>query len=199
VKRATILCAAVVAVALAASPLAATTSDLSLFGSYTKPDSADNSYGGGAKLRFGFFELRGTYYSDLTYQQSNDSCPPFCANNKPRLHFVPLEAGLVYKFDQWSNGGDFAPIAPFIGGGAGYYLISEVNEDAFGHASNEWGWYGVVGTDINFSRAFGLVVEFQYRRVRGTVNGPDVGDLTFTHTSLQLGGPTGNVGIVWHF
>ncbi len=189
---------AAAALLLLASPLAATTSDFSIFGSYEKPQDADNTWGGGAKLRFWIFELRGTYFSDITYHEANNGgCPPFCANNKPRINFVPLEAGLVYKFDH--NGEQFTPVAPFIGGGAGYYLIHQVNENEFGRIGNEWGWYGVAGTDINFNRVFGLVVEFQYRRVRGTVNGPDVGDLNFTHTSLQLGGPGGNVGVVWHF
>ena len=197
VKARTMLCA-VLAVALAASPLAAMSNDFGVFGSYIKPSDADNSWGGGAKLRFGFIDLRATYFTDLTYRQSNEVCPPFCANTKPKLKFVPLEAGLVYKFDDW-GGHERQPVSPFIGGGAGYYLLRGVNEGVFGHFQNEWGWYGVAGTDINFNPNFGLLLEFQYRRVRGTVTGPNPSDLTFTKTTLQLGGPGGNVGVVWHF
>jgi opacity protein-like surface antigen len=191
-----ILCA-VAALVLMASPLAAMTNDFGIFGSYIKPSDADNSWGGGAKLRFGFFELRGTYFTDLTYKQSSEVCPPFCANSKPKLKFVPLEAGLVYKLSDWTD--QAMPVSPFIGGGAGYYLLSQVNENMFGHIKDEWGWYAVGGTDINFTPHFGLLLEFQYRRVRGTVTGPNIENLNFTKTSLQLGGPSGNVGVVWHF
>ena len=199
VKAKPIFCA-LAAVALMSSPLAAAmSSDFGIFGSYAKPSDADNSFGGGAKVRFAFIDLRGTYYTDLTYKQSNQVCPPFCANGKPKLKFAPLEAGLVFKPSDWTDTQTFQVVSPFIGGGAGYYLLSQVNEDAFGHAKDEWGWYAVGGTDINFTPRFGLLLEFEYRRVRGTVTGPDVGNLNFTKTTLQLGGPGGNVGVVWHF
>jgi len=183
--------------ALTASPMAAMTNDFGIFGSYIKPSDADNAFGGGAKIRIGFLDLRGTYFTDLTTKQSSEVCPPFCSNSKPKVKFAPLEAGLVFKYGDLS--GQRQPVDPFIGGGAGYYLLSQVNEGEFGHISDEWGWYGVAGTDINFTPRFGLLLEFQYRRVRGTVTGPNVGNLNFTKTTLQLGGPGGNVGVVWHF
>ncbi len=189
---------AALALVLTASPALAATNDFAIFGSYIKPQSADNSWGGGVKARFAFFELRGTYFTDLTYQNSNDVCPPFCSNHKPRLRFAPLEAGLVYNYADW-NGRDFTPVSPYIGGGAGYYLINQTNSGTFGHAPNEFGWYGVGGLNINFNPAIGMMVEFQYRRVRDTVTGPNIGDLSFNKTSLQLGGPGGNVGVVFHF
>lgn len=196
-SKCTILSVALV-LALAASPLAAVSNDFGVFGSYIKPSDADNSWGGGAKVRFAFVDLRASYFTDLTLRQSNEVCPPFCANQKPKVKFAPLEAGLVFKFDDWTDQ-PRQPVSPYIGGGAGYYLLHQVNEGAFGHLKNEWGWYGVAGTDINFNPNFGLMVEFQYRRVRGTVSGPNPSDLTFTKTTLQLGGPGGNVGVVWHF
>lgn len=190
---------AVAAVALVSAPLAAMTNDFGVFGSYIKPSDADNSFGGGAKLRFGLIDLRATYFTDLTAKQAEDVCPPFCSNSKPKVKFVPLEAGLVFKFSDWMDQGDqrFQVVSPFIGGGGGYYLLSEVNENAFGHLKNEWGWYAVAGTDVNFNPHWGLLLEFQYRRVRGTVTGP-ASDPNFTKTTLQLGGPGGNVGLVWH-
>ncbi|MBV8201481.1 MAG: outer membrane beta-barrel protein [Acidobacteria bacterium] len=196
-NRGTIACAAL-ALALAASPLAAMTNDFGVFGTYIKPSDADNAWGGGAKARFGFVDLRAAYFTDLTARQAEEACPPFCSNAKPKIKFAPLEAGLVFKFSDWS-GQPNPPVSPYIGGGAGYYLLHQVNEGVFGHLNNEWGWYAVGGTDINFNPNFGLMVEFQYRRVRGTVTGPNPSDLNFTKTTLQLGGPGGNVGVVWHF
>jgi hypothetical protein len=78
-KAKTILCT-IAALALASSSLAAMTNDFAVFGSYIKPSDADNSFGGGAKLRIGFIDLRATYFTDLTRRESNEVCPPFCAN-----------------------------------------------------------------------------------------------------------------------
>jgi opacity protein-like surface antigen len=176
-------------------PAAATTSDFGIFGAFTKPNDADNAWGGGAKVRFGFFELRGTYFTNITARESNNSCPPFCSNDKPRVRFTPLEAGLVYKFNDEAK----ETLSPFIGGGAGYYLLHE-SQPQFGRLDNQWGYYGVVGTDVNFTPQIALMLEANYRRVRGTIRGDSIDNITLNEgTHLQLGGPGFNAGVVWHF
>jgi hypothetical protein len=190
-NRKRILCSLAL-LALAACPALAYTSDFALYGSYTKPQKADNAFGGGVKLRFGYFEMRSTYFSGLTEHQSDFSCPPFCANSKPRIQFWPLEAGLVYKFEQDQT------IQPYLGAGAGYYFLHQTHT-VFGTLKDEAGFYGVVGTDINFSRNFGLMIEGNYRRVRATVHITEGQPALTEGVKLQLGGPGVNAGFVWHF
>jgi hypothetical protein len=174
-------------------PASAANNDFALYGSYTKPQDADNSWGGGAKLRFGFFEIRSTYFNGIDERRSDFPCPPLCSNSKPRIQFVPLEAGLVYKFRQDPT------IQPYLGAGGGYYFLRQTNS-AFGKLNDEAGFYGVIGTDINFGRNVGLMIEGNYRRVRATVkdNSSDIPTLR-EGVRLQLGGPGVNAGIVWHF
>jgi hypothetical protein len=179
--------------ALAAGPACLHASDFAVYGAYTKPQDADNSWGGGVKLTFGYFEIRSTYFKGINERPSDFPCPPLCSSSKPRIQYVPLEAGLVYKFKQDPT------LQPYLGAGGGYYFLRRTGS-GFGRVNDEAGFYGVVGTDINFSRGFGLMVEANYRRVRATVK-DNSSDVPVLHEGvrLQLGGPGVNAGLVWHF
>jgi hypothetical protein len=184
---------ALVMAALLAGPACAQNNDFAIYGAFTKPQDADNSWGGGIKERFGFFELRATYFQGITERPSDFPCPPFCSSRKPKIQYVPLEAGLVYKFRQDPT------IQPYIGAGGGYYFLRRTSS-TFGKVNDEAGFYGVVGTDINFSRRVGLMIEGNWRHLRATVkdSSSDVPTLR-EGVKLQLGGPGINAGLVWHF
>jgi opacity protein-like surface antigen len=165
---------------LAAPAMAA---DLAVFGSYWATEDADDALGVGGKVRFGIVELRGTYFSDVT------------ADTEPeRFDFevsaIPLEAGLAFKFAENER------FSPYIGGGAGYYLLDTTEGDI----DDEVGFYGVIGTDFGNPDGLSFMVEGIYRNMEASVRGdldddPDVDE----DVDIQLGGFGINAGLVWRF
>lgn len=178
----TFLCA-IAALGLLSAPAVA--ADFTAMGSYWNTKDADEALGAGAKLRFGIVELRGTYFSDVT------------ADTEPeRFDFevsaIPLEAGLAFKFAENER------FSPYIGGGAGYYLLDTTEGDI----DDEVGYYAVLGTDFGVGATENLAfnVEAIYRNMEATVRGdldddPDVDD----EVDFQLGGLGINAGVVWRF
>jgi hypothetical protein len=181
----------VAALALLAVP--ATASDFALFGAYQDTDDANEGLGVGGRLRFNYFELRATYFDDVTSEVDfgGDDCPPDCVENDDfDLKFVPLEAGLVFKFAETDR------FRWFIGGGAGYYII----DTDFAEVDDEVGYYGVIGTDIFFGGNFGMTIEGMYRNMEATVRQADSDDVDVDEeVDIQLGGIGANVGLVWRF
>lgn len=177
----TILCAAT-ALALAAGPAMA--SDFAVFGSYWSTDDAEEAIGGGAKLRFGIVELRGTYFSDVTADTSPE-------RNDFEVQVIPLEAGLAFNFAENER------FSPYVGGGAGYYMI----DTNIGEVDDEVGWYGVVGTNIGTPGGLSFMAEAIYRNMEATVTDedditdPDIDD----EVDFDLSGIGVNVGLVWRF
>ena len=171
-----------VALALLAGPAAA--ADFGAFGSYWSTEDADEALGVGGKLSFGrIFELRATYYSDVTSDTEPES-------EDFEIKALPLEAGLAFKFAQGER------FTPYIGGGAGYYLLDTNRFDI----DDEVGYYAVLGADIKGASGLGFMVEGIYRNMEATVRGelddnPDVDD----EVDLQLGGFGVNAGLVWSF
>lgn len=175
---------AVAALTLLAGPASAT--DFSVFGSYWDTKDADEALGGGAKLRLGrFVELRGTYFSDVT------------ADTEPeRFDFevsaIPIEAGLVFNFAENET------FSPYVGGGAGYYLLDTTEGDI----DDEIGFYAVLGAE--FARqpsGLGFMVEAIYRSMEATITEDDDGfpddiedDVVFDLDGLGL-----NAGVTWRF
>jgi opacity protein-like surface antigen len=174
----TILCA-LAALAILAGPAAAT--DFTLYGAYQDTKDADQGVGIGGKLGFGIFELRATYFDDVTTDTGR---------NDFEIKMLPLEAGLAFKF---APGDRFSP---YIGGGAGYYLL-DTNR---GEVDDEVGYYAVLGANFTGVSGLGFNVEGIYRSMEATVTGnsitnPNIRD----RTKIQLGGLGVQGGLVWHF
>jgi outer membrane protein W len=177
----------------AAPAQAQITGDVAAYGSWISPQDGNNAYGGGAKVRFGFFEFRGTYFDSITTNHVVSNCPPFCGGQRFTIRDIPVEAGLNFKLLQ----NDY--FKPYIGGGAGYYFL-QGNNSEFGNIKDEFGWYVVGGSDFMVDKNFGFFAEAQYRRVRGTVREASTNDVSLSSTvPLQLGGIGINAGIVLHW
>lgn len=173
---------AVVAMALLAWPARA--ADFGLFGAYWDTDDADEAVGIGGKLTFArFLQIRATYFNDVT----PDTDPE---NQDFELRALPLEAGLVFNFAENDR------VSPYIGGGAGYYLL----DTNFGDVDDEVGWYGVLGVDFTGPSGLGLTVEGIYRNMEATVRGDlDEDPELDEDVDIQLGGIGVNAGLVWKF
>lgn len=177
----TILCAAT-ALALAAGPAMA--NDFAVFGSYWDTKDAEEALGGGAKLRFGFFEVRGTYFSDVTADQSPE-------RNDFEVSAIPLEVGLAFNFAENER------FSPYVGGGGGYYML----DTNIGEVDDEIGFYGVLGANIGDPDGVSFMAEAIYRQMEGTVTNedeitdPDIDD----EVDFDLSGLGVNVGLVWRF
>jgi opacity protein-like surface antigen len=171
---------AVAAVVLLAGPASA--ADFGLFGSYWDTSDADEALGGGVKLNFArFLELRATYFSDVTADTTPES-------RDFEVKAIPLEAGLVFKFAPGER------FTPYIGGGAGYYLL-DTNR---GDIDDETGWYAVAGADIKTERGIGFMAEAIYRSMEATVRDDDPTDI-IDRVNIDLGGFGVNAGLVWSF
>ena len=165
---------------LGALPAAAT--DFGVHGAYWDTQDADQALGVGARLKFGIFEVRGTYFSDVTADTEPES-------RDFEISAIPLEAGLNFGF------GHDLPVNPYIGGGVGYYLL-DTNR---GDVNDEVGWYAVAGLDFPTRAGFGINVEGIYRGMEATVD--NLGDSTHIRdrVDLNLDGFGLNAGIVWKF
>ena len=166
--------------ALLAGPASA--ADFGLFGSYWDTKDADNAVGVGGKIDFAHhFELRASYFSDLTADTSPES-------RDFEIKAIPLEAGLNFKFAPSDR------FTPYVGGGIGYYLL-DTNR---GDIDDETGWYGVVGANIRGSSSLGFMVEGIYRGMEATVRGDDPSDIT-GKVNVDFGGLGVNAGLLWSF
>jgi hypothetical protein len=166
--------------AVLAQPVAA---DFAVFGAYQDTEDADEAMGVGGNLRFGWFELRGTYFSDVTADTEPES-------RDFEVKMVPLEAGVALRF------GEADRFHPYVGAGAGYYLL----DTSEGDIDDEVGFYAVAGTDVDFSESFGLNVEAIYRSMEGTIRGDlDDDPELIEEGELELGGLGLNAGLVFRF
>ena len=179
-KTKALLLALAVAGLLAAVPASAT--DFTVGGAYWDTKDADQALGVYGKLGFGLFELRGTYFSDVT-ADTNPEHRDF------EVSAIPLEAGLKWDFARDER------VNPYVGGGAGYYLL-DTNR---GDVNDEVGWYAVAGLDFPTRAGFGINVEGIYRGMEATVD--NLGDSTHIRdrVDLNLDGFGLNAGIVWKF
>jgi len=180
------------AVTLAAMGLMARPANASGFtigGAYWDTKDLDEGVGGTAKLTLGrYFELRGSYFSDLT----SDTSPE---RFDFELKAIPVEAGVAWHF------ADDAPFSPYVGGGAGYYFLDTTE----GEIDDEVGWYAVVGADFGkMSSGLSFNVEAIYRGMEATVREnrddtiPDSGDID-EDVDLDISGLGVNAGITWRF
>jgi hypothetical protein len=184
---------------LLAGPAAA--SELALFGSYWQPSEFDDTVGGGLLFGFGSgvvqFELRGTYYPDITEDLNDllDSDDDFLDNFE--LKAIPAEAGILFNFAPGSN------VSPYLGGGATYYIL----DSNIGEVDDEVGFYVKGGLRVGGAGggSVGFLAEALYRNVEGSVKFDpqdlgDIDDVDFEDDfDLDLSGFAANVGIVFRF
>jgi hypothetical protein len=164
-------------------------SGITVGGAYWDTKDLDEGVGGTAKLTLGrYFELRGSYFSDLT----SDTSPE---RFDFELRAIPVEAGLAWHF------AEDAPFSPYVGGGAGYYFLDTTE----GEIDDELGWYAVVGGDFGrMSSGVSFNVEAIYRNMEATVREnrddtlPDSGDID-DKVNLDIGGFGVNAGVTWRF
>jgi hypothetical protein len=155
-----------------------------IYGSYWDTKDAQSGYGGGAKVSWGIFELRGTYFNDVTAKRVPDRFDF-------KLHAAPIGAGL--KFDLTHND---TGVNPYVGGGAAYYLLS-TNQ---GKTQDEVGWYAIAGLDIPTRSTVGVNVEAIYHGVRGTVKDLRTDNVHIVNrTNIDLSGIGVNAGVTWRF
>jgi hypothetical protein len=188
----------ILALLLAVVPAAA--SDLAIFGSYWQPSDFEDTAGGGLRFTFGSgvvqFELRGTYYPDLTedlndlLDTDDDDLEDF------ELKAIPAEAGIVFNFAPGSS------VSPYIGGGATYYIL----DSNIGEIDDEAGFYVKGGLQAGGGGGgVGFLVEALYRNVEGSVKFDpqdfgDIDDVDFDDEfDLDLSGFAANVGVVFRF
>src|SRR5687767_9846243 len=107
-KKPRIVLAAVLALVFACGVAPAT--DLGIHGAYWDTKEGDQAFGLGAKLRFSFFEIRGTYFDDVTADVEPEV-------SDFEIKAYPIEAGLVIQLLKNSV------FRPYIGGGGGYYIL----------------------------------------------------------------------------
>ena len=167
------ICLLGLGVAMPAVGLAQSESTVGVYGSWWDTDEADDAFGIGAKGRLGMFELRGTYYEDLT------------SNSIVEVEAMPIDAGVAFNFAP-----DMA-INPFVGAGVSYFLL----DTNVGDIDDEVGWYAVVGGELGMAEGISLMAELMYRDVEGTV---EDGGVT-SQPDIDLSGITANVGAAWRF
>jgi opacity protein-like surface antigen len=157
--------------------------EFTVYGSYWNTKDAQSGYGGGAKVGWSFFELRGTYFNDVTAKRVPDRFDF-------KIHAAPIGAGL--KFDLTHD----TPVTPYLGAGAEYYLLSTNR----GSTQDEVGWYGVAGLDFATSPKMGVNVEAIWHDVRGTVKNLTTDDVHIVDRAhLDLSGLGANAGVYWRF
>jgi hypothetical protein len=157
--------------------------EFGVYGSYWDTKDAASGYGGGAKVSWGLFELRGAYFNDVTAKRVPDRVDF-------KLHAAPVGAGL--KFDLTRD----TPVTPYLGAGAAYYLLS-TNQ---GSTQDEVGWYGVAGLDITTPSRVGVNVEAIWHDVRGTVKNLNTDNIHIVDRArVDLSGLGVNAGLVWKF
>jgi hypothetical protein len=175
---------AVAALGLLARPAAA--AEIGVGAAYWDTKDADEALGVATKVTFGrFWELRGTYFSDVTSNTSPEA-------TDFEIRAIPLEAGLAFHF------APDAPISPYVGGGAGYYFLDTTE----GQIDDEVGWYAVAGGDFGrLPSGMSFNVEAIYRNMEATVRNDPDSDLPNVDDDvhIDLSGLGFNAGVVWRF
>ena len=183
---------------IASTPAARAELGFSLYGSYWEPDDTSDAGGGGIELLFPIsprwdVDLRASYFEELDAEpldQLGDAESPFQEHG---LEVLPLELGLRFAF------APDAAVRPYIGGGAGYYVL----DSDFGVVDDEAGWYGILGLGFGNREGASFFVEAQYRKMEATVEEDPSDPFDFEGfdegVALDLDGVGFNAGVTWRF
>jgi hypothetical protein len=160
-------------------------SSFAVFGAGWDTKDADRAMGAGVKARFGWLDLRATYFADVTA----DTDPEHLDFE---IRSIPLEIGVALPLGP--HDGSFAP---YLGAGGGYYNL-DTNR---GEVDDEVGWYGLAGADFGDTMGPRFNLEVMYRNMEGTVT--DENEITDPDISGQvnfdLSGFAVNAGLSWTF
>ena len=104
------------------------------------------------------------------------------------LEVTPIEAGFTFDIPLQDS------ITPYLGIGAGIYLIDAELDDFDADLDDEFGWYALGGVRIGLSNTLHVFGEIFYRSLEGTVN--DSRDFTLEDTDVDLGSLGANLGIM---
>jgi hypothetical protein len=183
--------------ALAAMPLPAAAATFAIFGSAWDSKDADNVGGGGLSAGWGLghvldFQLRASYFEQLKSDPLEDY---LIQGNSPfvdaGLKALPVELGVAFNIGPRDEG----VWHPQLGAGVAYYVL----DSDFGNLDDEFGYYASFANRFGDGHGADFYAEFTYRFVEGTVS--DLGDLNGDGISddfdVDLGGPVGNIGVVW--
>ena len=146
-----------------------------VFGSYWDSSDASNSWGGGARVGFGFvkfleLEIKGTYYPSFTLTESGQSVD---------FKATPVDGGLRFNILPEKS------INPYVGAGATYYFLNTSD----GSADNKTGWYGEGG--VEFGKKTHIFVEAVWRKMDTTLS------FNSFDTNVTFDGWSGDVGFNW--
>ncbi|HMP90290.1 MAG TPA: OmpW family outer membrane protein [Kiritimatiellia bacterium] len=155
---------------------------LGFFASYWDTKDAEDEFGIGAKLQFSLdqaitMELRASIFQ---FEDSEGGI-------KVELDVIPLEAGLLFNL---APGAEFNP---YIGGGAGYYIM-DAEISAGGLSSdldidNEVGYYAVAGAELKLADNIALFVEAKYTWLK-------IKKVEGISADAKLDGFGGNAGLI---
>lgn len=170
---------------------AAFAGELGLYGSYWDTDALGETGGAGAKWTFGDgpvrFELRGTYYPDISENIGQLVGDTSTGNFK--VEAIVPEAGISFGFLPNES------FRPYVGGGVSYYLLDTNRFEV----DDEVGYYGLLGAEFGAENSsVGFFVEAAYRWVEATVTNDEIDNIRDDAT-FDLNGPTVNVGVVFRF
>ena len=172
---------------------------VTLYGAYW--DTADLGASAGAGISFrtdneGFaWELRGTYFPDLTEDFDKIFDSDTDSGFDLEIEAIPLDLGVVVQFF-----GDTG-FRPYVGGGVSYFLL----DSNVGNLSDEVGYYGVAGLQLGSGRTLSFALEAVYRVMEGTLETDvdDFGDLFGNdiqdEVDLDLAGIGFHAGVVLQF
>jgi hypothetical protein len=182
---------------LAAAPAAQADLGFSLFGSYWEPDDTSDAGGGGVELAFPLGErwdidVRASYFEELDPEPLDvlfDADSPF---QEAGLEVLPIEIGLRFALAPNAE-----VVRPYIGGGAGYYLL----DSDFGDVDDEGGWYALFGLGFGDREGASFFVEGQWRKMEATVEEDPDDPFDFEGfdegVALDLDGLGFNAGVTW--
>lgn len=164
----------------------ASANGLGVFGTYWKvEDGGDDGFGAGAKLQFEVMpniclEARGSYFPEF----GDDS------GDELKIDIIPAEADAIIKFPIAEQ------FAPYVGGGAGYYMFNIENniEGVDVTMDDEFGFFALAGLEIGLGEKVVLFAEGKYTWVEATVKATGGG--MSDEESGKLDGFGGNAGLM---
>ena len=178
---------------LGAAPLQAD-NGWGLFGSYWAPADGESTFGVGAKIGFEIlpstlWDIRASWYDDL-------------GDGSYELGVIPVETGLIREFPL----GEKTLFS--LGAGIGYYqfdatVISESRTRVEVSASNEVGYYGLIGLEQTMSsgdlskygaKHASIFIEVVYRIVE--IRDVDVAGVSLAPENASLNGAVGTAGFL---
>lgn len=164
---------------------------IGLHAGWIDTDQADNDAGWGARFNIGVtqhvdIQLRATDFRELTVKPEDVE-----ADIGFNFQATTWDLGFVYNFSKPDR-----KLTPYVGGGGSYFMLDST-PDSEGRVGDEYGWYGLVGLDLPFSKRFAFYLEGMWRDAKMTIKGDDLGFGGPVDVGVNLNGPQVNAGIAF--